>query len=205
MRALLFAVTAFALSGALAGAAQAQPAAAPTTQRAEGLVAAISDTEITLDEGNGKNETIKLLPGWTVSVSRPIAVSEIAAGSYLGTTNYAKPDGTGRSVEVHVSPPGVKGPGVDFLMDASANTTMTNGVVATVVQSDGGRVLEINYGSGVRKVTVPPGTPVVLNSPGDKTMVKAGVRARIVTFTPPGGGTARQFITVGPNGAPPPG
>jgi hypothetical protein len=44
----------------------------------------------------------------------------------------------------------------------------------------------------------------VLNSPGDRGMVKPGRTVRLVTFTP-AGGQPRQFITVGENGAPPPG
>ncbi len=180
-----------------AGAAQAQP----QTQSASGKVTAMTADAITLDEGGGKSETIKLAEGWTVSISKRISVSEITPGSYLGTTNHARPDGTGTSVEVHVMP---SGQGVDFLMDAKADTTMTNGTVATVVASPGGRVLEINYGKGVRKVTVPPGTPIVFTRPGDRSMVKVGVPVRIVTFVAPGGGPARQFVTVGENGAPPP-
>ncbi len=191
MKTVLIAVAALAM----AGAAAAQPAGPPNISRAEGLVTAMTASEITLAEDGGKSETIKLVPGWAVSVSKPIAVSDIVPGSYLGTTNHAKPDGTGTSTEVHVSPPGVKGPGVDFVMVPGTDTTMTNGVVATVVKSDGGKVLEVNYGSGVRKVTVPPGTPIVLNSPGDPAMIKPGVRVRIVTFGAPGGGPTRQIIT----------
>jgi hypothetical protein len=190
MKTILIAVTALAL----AGAAAAQPAAPPNISRAEGLVTAMSDSDITLAEADGKTETIKLVPGWSVSVSKAISVSEIVPGSYLGTTNHAKPDGTGTSTEVHVSPPGVKGPGVDFVMVAGTDTTMTNGVVATVVKSDGGQVLEINYGSGVRKVTVPPGTPIVLTTQGDRATVKAGAKVRVVTFGAPG--SQRQVITV---------
>ncbi len=201
MKTMLAAVAALAL----AGAAQAQPAGPPKIDRAEGVVTAISASEVTLSESGGKTETIKLVPTWGVSVSKAISVDEIAPGSYLGTTNYAKPDGTGRSVEVHVSPPGVKGPGVDFLMDAAANTTMTNGVVAKVVRSDGGQVFDVDYGKGVRKITVPPGTPIVMNSQGDRSLVKPGTKVRIVTFAPPGGGEARQFMTVGANGELPPG
>ena len=187
---------------ALACAAHAESGHAPKIERAEGVVTSISSTEIVLSEAGGKIETIQLLPGWSVAVSKPITVDQIQPGSYLGTTNYAKPDGTGRSTEVHVSPPGVKGPGLDFLMDAAAQTTMTNGVVATVVKSDGGQVLEINYGSGIRRVTVPPGTPVVLNTPGGHELVKTGLKVRVVTFTPSTGGSPHLFITVGEDGSP---
>jgi hypothetical protein len=196
--------SAVAVALLLAGAAHAQTGAAPKVERAEGVVARISATEITLSEAGGKTETIALRPGWTVAVSKPVAVDQITPGSYLGTTNHARPDGTGTSTEVHVSPPGRSGPGLDFVMEAGTDTTMTNGVVATVVKSDGGQVLEINYGSGVRRVTVPPGTPIVLNSPGGQDLVKPGHKVRVISFTPASGGPARQFITFGENGAPPP-
>jgi hypothetical protein len=196
--------SAVAVALLLAGAAHAQSGAAPKIERAEGVVARISASEITLSEAGGKTETIPLRPGWTVAVSKPISVGQIKPGSYLGTTNHAKPDGTGQSTEVHVSPAGIKGPGLDFVMEAGTDTTMTNGVVATVVKSDGGQVLEINYGSGVRRVTVPPGTPIVLNSPGGQDLVKAGHKVRVISFTPATGGPPHQFITVGEDGAPPP-
>jgi hypothetical protein len=188
---------------ALATASHAQDAA-PKVERHEGVVTALTASAITLAGAGGKSETLPLLPTWTVSVSKLIPVSEIKPGSYLGTTNYAKPDGTGVSTEVHVSPPGGTGPGLDFLMDAAAQTTMTNGTVSTVVKSEGGQVLSVNYGKGVRRVTVPPGVPVVLNTPGERAMVTVGRTVRVVTFTP-AGGEPRQFITVGADGGPPPG
>jgi hypothetical protein len=188
----------------LAAAAQAQTGPAPKVERHEGVVTALDDKSITLFEPDGDSETLTLLPDWSVSVSRPISVSEIKPGSYLGTTNHAKPDGAGVSTEVHVSPPGATGPGLDFLMDAAAQTTMTNGTVTKVVKSEGGQVLSVDYGAGVRRVTVPPGTPVVLNTPGDRKLVAVGRTVRVVTFTP-ASGEPRQFITVGPDGAPPPG
>jgi hypothetical protein len=197
-------ILAAAVTLVLACAAHADVGAAPKIERAEGVVTGISESEITLAEAGGKSDTIKLLPGWTVAVSKPIPVEQIQPGSYLGTNNYAKPDGTGRSTEVHVSPPGIKGPGLDFVMDAAAQTTMTNGIVATVVKSDGGQVLKINYGAGERRVTVPPGTPVVLNTPGGHELVKSGLKVRVINYTPSTGGPPHQFITVGENGAPPP-
>jgi hypothetical protein len=200
MNKILFAVVTLAWAGNV----HAEGVTAPKVERVVGVVTGISESEITLTEKDGKVEKITLGPEWSVSVSRPISVEAIEPGSYLGTTNYAKPDGTGRSTEVHLSPPGVVGPGVDFVMDAAANTTMTNGVVSTVVKSDGGKVLEVNYGSGVRRVTVPSGVPVVLNVPGGRELVKVGLKVRVTTFTPQAGGPPRQFITVGENGKPPP-
>ncbi len=203
MKKILFAAVALALNGAAQIRAETMPP--PKLARVEGVVTRISPDQVTLAEAGGKVETIALVPGWGVLVSKSISVNEIKPGSYLGTTNTAKPDGTGRSIEVHVSPPGVKGPGLDFVMDAATNTTMTNGIVATVAKTGGGRLLDVNYGFGDRHITVPPGVPVVLNVPGGHDLVKVGHTIRVTTFTPPTGGTVHQFITVGTHGAPPPG
>jgi hypothetical protein len=186
-----FAAAAVAVSMLAAGAALAQ---APTTTRVEGKLTAVSDSQLVLTQADGTPAAVPLLPGWSVRVSKPISIDAIAPGSYLGTTNYAKPDGTGTSLEVHVSPPGVKGPGVDFVMDAGAGTTMTNGVVGTVTQSPGGRVLSVDYGHGVRTITVPPGVPVLLSTPGDKSMLVPGAMIMVVNFVR--GAMTLQFVTV---------
>jgi hypothetical protein len=198
------AIAAFLLTGLLAGAVHAEVGAPRRMERAAGVVTALTDSAITLKEAGGKTETIALLPDWTVSVSKPISVEEIQPGSYLGTTNHPTSSGTGISTEVHVSPPGRSGPGVDFVMDAAANTTMTNGVVSTVVKANGGRQLTVNYGPGVRTVTVPRGVPVVLNSPGERSMVKVGHTVRVITYQAADGTAPHQSITVGVNGAAPP-
>lgn len=186
------------LAGLAAGALALSSAGATAqslTQQAAGKLQAFSKNQISLVTATGAIATVKLEPGVRVIMATPIKVSDIAPGSYIGTTNYAKPDGTGRSLEVHVSPPGVKGPGVDFVMDANAGTTMTNGVVDTVVESEGGRVLSVNHGAGVRRITVPPTVPVVLNTPSDSSRLTPGAVVRVAIFTTSTGVKA-QFITV---------
>lgn len=191
MRKFLLASLAAGAIAAVSMAAQAQT----LTQQAAGKVQAFSKDQITLVSATGAVTTVKLGPNVNVMLATPIKVSDIAPGSYIGTTNYAKPDGTGRSLEVHVWPAGAKGPGVDFVMDANAGTTMTNGVVDTVVESEGGRVLAVNHGAGVRRITVPPSVPVVLNTPSDVSHVVPGAMARVGAFTSQGGPTM-QFITI---------
>jgi hypothetical protein len=166
----------------------------PQMTRVAGKVASISDSQIVLTKADGTTATIPLLTNWSVRVAKPVSIDQIQPGSYLGTTNYAKPDGTGTSLEVHVSPPGVKGPGVDFVMDAKAGTTMTNGVVGTVVQSSAGRVLTVDYGHGVRAITVPPGVPIVMNTPGDRSAVVVGASVTVANVALPAG--EAQFISV---------
>ena len=191
MRSILkAAILAMTLFGAAAVCAQGMP----QMTRVEGKVAAISDSQIVLTKADGTTATIPLLANWAVMVSKPISVDQIQPGSYLGTTNYAKPDGTGTSLEVHAFPPGVKGPGVDFVMDAKAGTTMTNGVVGTVVQSSAGRVLTVDYGHGVRTITVPTGVPIVMNGPGDRSTITVGEAVMVANVARPTG--EAQFISV---------
>jgi hypothetical protein len=159
----------------------------PQTTRVQGKVAAISASQITLTKADGTTAMVPLLPSWTVRASKPVTIDDIKPGSYLGTTNYAKPDGTGTSLEVHVSPPGQTGPGVDFVMDANAGTTMTNGVVGTVTQSANGRVLTVDYGHGTRTITVPAGVPILLSVPGDKSTVAVGKSVTVTNITLPAG------------------
>jgi hypothetical protein len=159
--------------------------------RVQGKVAAISASQITLTKADGTTAVVPLLPNWTVRASKPISIDEIKPGSYLGTTNYAKPDGTGTSLEVHVAP---SGPGVDFVMDAKAGTTMTNGVVGTVTQSPNGRVLTVDYGTGKRTITVPPGVPILESVEGDRSTVAIGKSVTVTNATLPAGPV--QFISI---------
>ena len=180
-----FAAASTALALLTAGLAHAQDGM--KIVRVEGRVVAVSEHEIALAKADGASVSIPLLANWSVRIAKPISVSEIQPGSYLGVTNHAKPDGTGDALEVHVSPPGFKGQGLDFVMDADAGTTMTNGVVGKVVQSGAGRVLTVDYGHGVRVITVPPGVPIVLTRPADRSIVTVGALVAVSNITRPSG------------------
>ena len=168
--------------------------AAPQTTRVQGTVSALTDSQIVLTKADGTTATIPLMATWMVGFNKPISIEAIQPGSYLGTTNYAKPDGTGTSLEVHAFPPGMKGPGVDYVMDANAGTTMTNGVVGTVVKSGDGRVLTVDYGRGVRTITVPAGVPIMMTTIVGHSAVKVGETVIVANIVRPQG--PLQFISI---------
>jgi hypothetical protein len=182
------------VGAALFAASQVLAQGAPQMTRVQGKITAILENQIILTKADDTTAVVALLPTWTVRATKPVTIEDIKPGSYLGTTNYAKPDGTGTSLEVHVSPPGQTGPGVDFVMDAKAGTTMTNGVVGTVTQSANGRVLTVDYGHGTRTITVPPGTPILMSVPGDKSTITVGKSVTITNVTLPTG--PAQFIAL---------
>lgn len=167
----------------------------PAMQRLEGTVSAVTDKSLTLTQQDGSNTMVDLLPTVTVTVVEPITLDQIQPGSYVATANKTQPDGTGVSVEIRVFPPHTKRFDVNRAMD-EAGTMMTNGVVATVVSVDGGRRLTVDYGAGTRQITVPPGIPTTLNTPGTLDMVKPGIEVEVYTAQASGDRPARQGIRI---------
>jgi hypothetical protein len=113
-------------------------------------------------------------------------------------------DGTGRSLEVHVFPPGVKAGEGHYDWDLKQGSKMTNGTVGKVTAAGTGRRLQVSYPNGERQITVPPNVPVVQITPGERSLAKAGTAAFLIVVKNPSGGLSSNGIAVGENGAVPP-
>lgn len=194
------------LPSALAALALALPASAqtPPPDRVRGQVVSVTGNALTLKDRAGKTETIGLTPDWAVTLVTPVAVDAIQPGSFIGTTEVDKPDGTGRSLEVHVFPPGVKMGEGHYDWDLKPNSKMTNGTVGKVTAGHKGQELDISYPNGQRHVVVPKNVPVVQMGPGDRTMIKPGAHVFIIAAKGQNGGLVTNHVTTGVNGAAPP-
>ncbi len=179
-----------------AGQAGAQTAAPMAPQHLQGTVSAVSDTSLTLATAGGTGATVDLLPNRTVTLIEPITVDQIQPGSYVATANKTQADGTGVSVEIRVFPPNTPRFDLNRAMDQTGETMMTNGVVATAVSTDGGRRLTVDYGTGTRTITVPPGISITLNTPGTPDLVRPGVKIEIYTVAATTDRPARQSIRI---------
>ena len=202
-RIALPALAALALA-ATAASAQTPPAAPPTPTVVRGTVTAMTDTQLTLKTDKGP-QTVGLTPTWTVAVMKPVAIDAIQPGSFIGTTEMPNKDGTaGKSLEVHVFPPGVKMGAGHYGWDLKPGSMMTNGDVATVVAGKkGSRELDVSYPSGTRHITVPAKVPVVQITPGKREMLKVGMPVFMVVGKTPNGLVAGS-VSIGENGAKPP-
>lgn len=174
------------------------------SSRVRGTVESVTADVLTLRDAQGAAVQMQLAPEWRVSVVAPIGVEAIQPGSFIGTTNVVQPDGSGRSVEVHVFPPGMKPGEGDRVMDEATGTKMTNGTVGQVVQAAGGSELDVAYPGGQRHIVVPPDVPIMSMMPGGRDLVKPGTPVVVVTMAGPDGGTVARFVMVGVNGATPP-
>ena len=81
-------------------------------------------------------------------MAKPVALDAIAPGSFIGTTEVEKADGTGTSLEVHVFPAGVKQGEGHYAWDLRPGSMMTNGTVDTAVTGVEGRTVTVSYAGG---------------------------------------------------------
>lgn len=184
-----------------AGAAWAQAPAGPMVVR--GVVTAMDATSLTVKGAKGVKTTVGLAPSWTVAMMKPVTTDAILPGSFIGTAEMPQKDGSGKSLEVHVFPPGVKMGEGHYGWDVKPGSMMTNGTVGTVVagKKKGSRQLEVNYSSGKRTITVPANVPIVMISGGTRAMVKVGTPVFMVVQKAAGGKLMTGSVSVGENGA----
>ncbi len=184
------------------GGAYAQAPAAPSVVR--GVVTAMDVGSITVKGDKGKVQKVGLSPSWSVAVMKPVTPDAIKPGSFIGTAEMPQKDGTGRSLEVHVFPPGVKMGEGHYGWDLRKGSMMTNGTVGTVVAGKkGSRQLEVSYSYGKRMINVPANVPIVQITGGTRAQVKPGVPVFMVVQKGAGGQLMAGSVSIGENGARP--
>jgi hypothetical protein len=171
---------------------------------ARGVIVAVENDTLTLKSADGTTQTIALAKDWNVSVLKPVDVDAIKPGSFIGTAEMPQKNGTGRSLEVHVFPPGVKAGEGHYDWDLKKGSMMTNGTVGQVTAGAKGRELQVTYPNGERRIVVPEGVPIVQITKGERSLAKAGTAAFLIVAKTPGGGLTSKGIAVGENGAAPP-
>lgn len=178
-----------------AGAAQGETPAAPQPmpQRVSGTVKALPPGHLLLTTASGEVDLL-VTPQTRVLTRTAASAAEIAAGSYLGSANVTTAEG-GQATEVHLM---ADGPNVHSTMDANAGLMMTNGHVTSVQTTAKGREIDVNYGTGARRIVVAADTPVTRMVASDLSSLKVGAAvtailkpgegpptANYITFTPP--------------------
>ncbi len=201
--AMAAALTVVAISSAIAQTPPAAPAA-PTRTPVRGVVTQVKPDALVLKGRDGKPVTVALANNWTVAVLKPIAATAIQPGSFIGTAEIPQANGVGRSLEVHIFPPGVKMGEGHYAWDLKPGSMMTNGTVGKVVASRNGRELDVSYPTGTRHIVVPPRVPIVQITPADRSLIKPGVSVFMVAVPSPSGGLIANSVSTGENGAAPP-
>ncbi|MEB0224412.1 DUF5666 domain-containing protein [Pseudomonas sp. 10S4] len=169
-----------------------------------GEITGVNADTLKVHTKSGENVVITLTKDTKVRAVTLANIEDIKPGSYIGSAAIPQDDGTLKALEVHVFPPELAGSGDGHRpFDLAKGSSMTNGSVGDLVVSNG-RTLTVNYKGGQQKILVPEDVPIVNLMPGDRTLLKVGVK--IVTFvTQSADGTlTAQSISAGKDGVTPP-
>ncbi|HYA29797.1 MAG TPA: DUF5666 domain-containing protein [Acidobacteriota bacterium] len=136
-------------------------------------------------------------------------LSDISSGSYVGVTAIKQGDGNLKALEVHIFPESSRGTGEGHRpWDLAPGSTMTNANVEKVdqvaVEKVQGQMLTLKYKDGEQKIFVPPGTPIVRNVSGDRSLLKVGTGVYIPAVRSDDGTLTATRITAGVGGIMPP-
>jgi hypothetical protein len=167
-------------------------------------VTGLEGNVLTVATREGGVAVVKLTPDWTVTEVKPVSPDAIQKGSFIGTTEVDKPDGTGMSLEVHVFPPGVNMGEGHYPWDLKPGSNMTNGTIDNVVSGVSGRTVDVSFPGGVRHVEIPANIPIVQFGLGDKALLKPGAGEFIGAMKQADGTYITNRVTTGANGVNPP-
>lgn len=178
----------------------ALPAYAQTPARIRGTIVKYEGPALTVHPRSGPDVLVTLAPGVVVTSVSVAKLTEVHPGSFIGTAAATQPDGSMRTLEVHIFPESMRGTGEGHRpWDAGPETTMTNGTVGQVAGTDG-RSLTVKYKDGEKTVTVPPDVPVVAFDVGTPSELSPGAHVVINATKAADGALSTTRVTVGKNG-----
>jgi hypothetical protein len=182
------------------------PQGKPLTIR--GKIAAVEKGALKVTTSAG-DVLVKFAEDVRVGAVEAAKLSDIGAGNYVGTTAVKQPDGTLKALEVHIFPESSRGTGEGHRpWDLQPGSTMTNANVdkieAFASEKVQGQLLTLKYKDGEQKIFVPPGTPIVKNVAGDRSLLQPGTGVYIAAVRGEDGTITATRITAGIGGIMPP-
>lgn len=171
-----------------------------------GTIDAVNGNTLQITTRQGEKLSVGLTDETKVNSVSQAKMSDIQPDSFIGTAAVPQADGTLKALEVHVFDPSLRGSGEGFNPFESADgrvNTMTNGTVGKLVNSNGRR-MTVKYKGQEKTVIVPDDVPVVLITPGDKSLLKAGAKVMLHTARNDKGETVVRGVSVGKDGLTPP-
>jgi hypothetical protein len=193
--------TALALGGLMSATAQA---ADTPRVGVRGVITTLDGDTLKVHTNKGQDLEIALNKDTQVRGVTLANIADIKPGSYVGSAAIPQPDGTLKALEVHVFPPAMAGTGDGHrAFDLTKDSTMTNGSVGDLVNSNG-RTMTLNYKGGEKKIVVPDDVPIVNLTPGDRGLLKPGVKVVMFAQKAEDGALSAQAISAGVDGVTPP-
>ncbi len=199
---------AFGAAGfALLLATSASFAQQPPPVRIRGQIVKVEGDVLDIKARNGDTVTVKLVDPARVMAFVKSSLDDVKVGKFIGVTAMPQADGSQKAMAVHIFLDSQKGVVADrhSPWDLQPGSTMTNAIVDTTVAGVDGQTIMVKYKDGEKKVIVPPNTPIVAYTPGDKSELKPGAQIIIFGATKQADGSlTTPTISVGRDGVVPP-
>jgi len=186
----------------LASAAYAQT---PGVQRIRGDIVSLRGDVLTVHRRSGDTAAIELKPEATLSALKPIKLSDVKVGTYVGLPATARADGKLTASAVLVFPEAARGTKEGhFPYDFGPTSTMTNANLDAIVTGNDGRDMTVSYKGGKNTITVPENVPVVTFAPATRADLTSGKKVVMVVRSLKQGAFEAQVVFVEKDGVVPP-
>jgi hypothetical protein len=189
-------------------------AKSPPPLPVRGTITSVNGSTLAITEVSGAEVSVTVAPNATVTDVIPGSLSDVKAGTYIGTAAIKQPSGTYRAMELQVFPASMHGVGLGTrAWNLAPHSTMTNGTVGGLTQANGtvGAVdgsgdltLTVNDGSGTKTVLVPSSVPVVTYAPGSMSQLQPNAHVLFFPQKAVDGTITTSRVNVGRNGLVPP-
>ena len=140
--------------------------------RVRGTIAAFDGKVLSVTDARGAAAQVTVGDKTEIVFAKPIALSEIKPGDFLGVTSMKHGDGKLIAYEVRRFPKPLNPGHRPF--DGRDDQTMTNATVGALVQSTSGRELTMTYEGGAQKIAVPENASVSTLVPGSSAQLVRG-------------------------------
>jgi hypothetical protein len=186
----------------LAGAVHAQT---PRVERIRGDIVSLRGDILTVHRRSGDTASIELKPDATLSALKPINLSDVKVGTYVGLPATSRADGKLTASAVLVFPESARGTKEGhFPYDFGPTSTMTNANVDAIVTGHDGRDIKVSYKGGSNTITVPDNVPAVTFSPATRADLTSGKKVVMVVRSIKPGAFEAQVVFVEKDGVVPP-
>jgi hypothetical protein len=179
-----------------------------------GTITSVNGLTFSVTETSGSEVSLTLPPDMKVIEVVPASLSDVKAGSYVGTAAIKQPDGVYRAMELQLFPGSMKGVGQGTrAWNLAPHSSMTNGTVGGLahaggtvgsVDGSGDVTLTVNDGSGMKTVLVPSSVPVITYAAGSILELTPGAHIMFFPAKNADGTMTASRILVGKNGLVPP-
>ena len=178
-------------------------AQAQVSQRVRGTITGLDGDVLSVKTREGKDLKLKLSEKAVVVAAKALKLEDLKAGEYVGATTQPRADGALVALELHTLPPTAQQG--HFAWDLQPSSMMTNGSVeGTVAGTASGQQITLKYKDGSQTIVVPAGTPVVTNTPADRSALKLGEYIFTSAAVAADGTMTVQRIQVSRDGVKPP-